>query len=115
MASLLLGFVIGTVGILPLAPLGRGVREPYAMVAAQVWARAVVQGFLATRVVVTGDDGLVGGEGAIRVVYFAVLISHVLLAMAVAPMVITTLVLGLRGRFESHRKIGDLLAMLSSH
>ncbi len=64
-ASLALGSIIGTVGILPLAPLGRGVREPYAMVAAQVWARAVVQGLLATRVVVTGDPGLKGGEGAV--------------------------------------------------
>jgi len=63
--SLVLGFVVGTFGILPLAPLGRGVREPYAMVAAQVWARAVVQGLLATRVVVTGDMGLRGGEGAV--------------------------------------------------
>jgi 1-acyl-sn-glycerol-3-phosphate acyltransferase len=65
MASLILGFVVGTFGILPLAPLGRGVREPYAMVAAQVWARAVVQGLLATRVVVTGETGLRGGEGAV--------------------------------------------------
>lgn len=64
-ASLALGFVIGTVGVLPLAPLGRGAREPYAMVAAQVWARAVVHGFLATRVVVTGDHELRGGEGAV--------------------------------------------------
>jgi len=57
-----------------------------------------------TRIFMFGDTRF-GGEGAIRVVYFTVLISHVLLATAVAPMVITTLLFGLRGRLASHRKL----------
>jgi uncharacterized membrane protein YozB (DUF420 family) len=39
------------------------------------------------------------------VFYLGLLVSHVLLALAVAPMVITTLVLGLRARYETHRRI----------
>ena len=45
------------------------------------------------------------GHGAIRPVYFALLISHVLLAFAVVPMVILTVVPALRARFERHRRL----------
>lgn len=43
------------------------------------------------------------GTGFIRPVYFAMLISHILLAMAIVPLVPITLALALRGRFERHR------------
>ena len=45
------------------------------------------------------------GEGAVRVFYFVVLISHVILAAAVPILAIITLYLAFRGRFERHRKI----------
>lgn len=41
--------------------------------------------------------------GPIRWVYFAILISHVVLAVAIVPMVIITLARALRGQFERHR------------
>lgn len=44
------------------------------------------------------------GTGAIRTVYFAVLISHTVLATVNVPLVVTTLVLGLRDRRERHRR-----------
>jgi putative membrane protein len=45
------------------------------------------------------------GQGAIRYVYFAILISHVILAAAILPMAISTLSRGLRGRYDDHRRI----------
>jgi len=57
-----------------------------------------------TRIVLFGDTRF-GGEGALRVFYLCLLASHVLLALAVAPMVIATLWLGLRSRYENHRRI----------
>lgn len=45
------------------------------------------------------------GEGAIRPVYYALLISHVVLAAVVTPMVALTFLRGLRGRFEVHRGV----------
>ena len=45
------------------------------------------------------------GQGWSRPVYFTILISHPLLAVAVVPLVIITLTLGLRGRFPKHRRI----------
>lgn len=45
------------------------------------------------------------GHGAIRYVYFAVLISHIILAAAILPMAIMTLSRGLRGRYVEHKRI----------
>jgi putative membrane protein len=45
------------------------------------------------------------GQGAIRYVYFVILISHVILAAAILPMAISTLSRGLRGRYADHKRI----------
>jgi uncharacterized membrane protein YozB (DUF420 family) len=45
------------------------------------------------------------GQGAIRYVYFAILITHVVLAAAVLPMALVTLTHALRERFDRHRRI----------
>ncbi len=45
------------------------------------------------------------GEGWTRPLYFAILISHVILATATLPLSIVTLARGVRGRFEKHRSI----------
>ena len=45
------------------------------------------------------------GLGALRYVYFAILISHVILAAVILPMAIATLSRGLRGRYEDHKRI----------
>jgi uncharacterized membrane protein YozB (DUF420 family) len=43
------------------------------------------------------------GEGWARPVYFTILISHVILAMVIVPLVIVTLTLALRARYDRHR------------
>ncbi len=45
------------------------------------------------------------GQGISRPVYFAILISHTILAAAIPPLVIITLTLGLRRRDRRHRAI----------
>ena len=45
------------------------------------------------------------GQGIVRPFYFAVLISHVLLAIVILPLVIVTVVRALRGDFIRHRRI----------
>lgn len=45
------------------------------------------------------------GQGWSRPLYFTILISHTVLAAAVVPLVIVTLVWALRGKFERHRSI----------
>jgi uncharacterized membrane protein YozB (DUF420 family) len=48
------------------------------------------------------------GQGTIRLVYFAILISHVILAAAIVPMVLVTLARGLRRNDEAHRRIAKI-------
>ncbi len=48
------------------------------------------------------------GTGPIRVVYFAILISHVLLAIAIVPMVLITVSRALGRRFDAHRRIARI-------
>lgn len=48
------------------------------------------------------------GEGIIRIIYFSILISHTILAVVIVPMVLRTVYLALKGRFEKHRKIAKL-------
>jgi uncharacterized membrane protein YozB (DUF420 family) len=45
------------------------------------------------------------GIGPVRVVYFTILISHTILAVAIVPMVLRTLYLGLKRRDEPHRRL----------
>ena len=45
------------------------------------------------------------GQGWIRTLYFSVLISHTVLAAAIVPLVLVTLVRALRGRFGRHKRI----------
>ena len=45
------------------------------------------------------------GAGAVRLAYFAILISHTVLAAAVVPLALITLSRALRERFDAHRRI----------
>lgn len=60
-----------------------------------------------TRYAISGDTRF-EGEGVARVVYLAILATHVLLAMAVVPLVLRTLYLALRERFDAHRRIARI-------
>lgn len=46
-----------------------------------------------------------GGAGWIRPVYFTLLFSHTVLAVAILPLVLVTLSFALREKFSSHRRI----------
>ncbi len=48
------------------------------------------------------------GEGTVRYVYFTILITHVVLAAVIVPLVIMTTLRGLRDDFERHRAIAKI-------
>ena len=50
-------------------------------------------------------DVLFTGTGWIRPVYFAILIPHVILAVTILPLALTTLYFGLKSNFTRHRRI----------
>jgi uncharacterized membrane protein YozB (DUF420 family) len=45
------------------------------------------------------------GQGSMRMIYFAILITHVILAASILPLAITTLSRGLRGQYTRHVRI----------
>ena len=82
------------------------VRHKKLMISAFVASSLFLTSYL-TRIVLFGSTPF-GGEGALRYFYFALLVSHVLLAMAVAPMVISALVFGLRANYPRHRRLAKV-------
>ena len=63
--------------------------------------------FLASYVVYHAQVGSVRfqGRGPVRAVYFAILISHTILAVTVVPLALVTVVRALQARFDRHRRI----------
>ncbi len=79
-----------------------------AHIVCMVSALAVSAAFLATYLYYHYHAGSVRftAQGWIRPVYFSILISHVILAAAIVPMVLLTVVPALQARWDRHRRIG---------
>ncbi len=79
----------------------------------EVHKRLMVSAFGASGVFLVGyvlyhyahGDTRFEGVGSIRVVYFTILISHVLLSIVMLPMILTTFYLAARERFGAHKKL----------
>jgi len=56
----------------------------------------------------TSESTTFGGEGAIKYVYYFILISHIILSVAVIPLVLITYVKALAQRFDKHKKIAKI-------
>lgn len=56
----------------------------------------------------TTDRTNYGGEGAMKTLYFFILASHILLSIAIIPMVLISYVRALAERFDAHRKIAKI-------
>jgi len=83
----------------------RGRRQSHKRVMLAAFAVSVL--FLVSYLVYHSQAGTVRFQktGAIRTVYFSVLLSHTVLAAAVPVMAVITLARGLKGRYERHRAI----------
>lgn len=55
------------------------------------------------KILVQGVHTPFAGEGIWRGIYYVMLISHILLAMAIVPLVLTTLTLAIKGKRERHK------------
>ncbi len=94
-----------TLLVLGLAAIKSGRRELH--------KRLMVSAFAASAVFLVGyvlyhyahGDTRYQGEGAVRIVYFAVLITHVLLSIVMLPMILGTFYLAARERFATHKKL----------
>ena len=56
----------------------------------------------------TSDPTPFGGEGPIKTVYYIILISHIVLSVAIIPLVLISFVRGISQQFTQHRKIARI-------
>ncbi|SEM02819.1 putative membrane protein [bacterium A37T11] len=56
----------------------------------------------------TSDSTKYGGEGALKYIYYFILITHILLSIVIIPFVLITYVRALAARFDKHRKIAKI-------
>ncbi len=56
----------------------------------------------------TSDSTKYGGDGAIKYVYYFILLTHILLSIAVIPFVLITYVRGITNNIEKHKKIAKI-------
>ena len=56
----------------------------------------------------TTDPTPFGGEGFIKSIYFFILISHILLSIALIPLVLISYVRAFQEEFPAHRKISKI-------
>lgn len=73
------------------------------MLSAGVVSAIFLIGYVTHKALVRGVHTPFGGEGAIRTVYYGMLISHIVLAIAIAYLVPRTFLFALKGNFERHR------------
>ncbi|MES2693596.1 MAG: DUF420 domain-containing protein [Verrucomicrobiota bacterium] len=73
------------------------------MLAAGFVSAVFLVGYVTHKVLVRGVHTKFGGEGAIAYFYYAMLISHIILAISIAYLVPKTFALALKGQIERHR------------
>lgn len=56
----------------------------------------------------TSESTKFGGEGGIKYVYYFILFTHIVLSIAVIPLVLITYVKALAQRFDKHKKIAKI-------
>ena len=97
-----LATVLMTVGFVFIR---RGNREAHraCMLSAGAVSAAFLVGYVAHKILVRGVHTPFGGDGAIRSVYYTMLISHIILAIAIAYLVPRTFWLAIKGEYERHR------------
>lgn len=73
-------------------------------------AIALSVGFLGMYVAyhMTAEATKYGGEGIMKLVYFLILISHIVLSIVIIPMVLVTYVRALSQRFDKHKKLAKI-------
>lgn len=75
------------------------------MISAFVTSVVFLVCYVAHKILVRGVHTPFGGEGAIRTVYYTMLVSHIILAIAIMPMVLMTMSRAFKERFEAHKAI----------
>jgi len=94
--------VLITAGFI-LIKTGRKEAHRKVMTTAMVVSAIFLVGYVTHKVLIRGVHTPFGGTGAIRTVYYTMLISHIILAISIAYLVPRTFLLAIKGEFERHK------------
>tara|TARA_R110002050_G_scaffold87821_1_gene185861 strand:+ start:218 stop:652 length:435 start_codon:yes stop_codon:yes gene_type:complete len=83
---------------------GRKEAHRKVMTAAGVVSAIFLVGYVTHKILIHGVHTPFGGEGAIRIVYYTMLITHIILAISIAYLVPRTFSFAFKGDFARHRK-----------
>lgn len=84
---------------------GKRTAHRAAMLSAGAVSAVFLVGYVAHKILVKGVHTPFGGESpAIRGIYYAMLLSHIVLAIAIAWLVPKTFAIALRGDYERHKR-----------
>ncbi|HNC23679.1 MAG TPA: DUF420 domain-containing protein [Opitutaceae bacterium] len=97
-----LATVLITLGFI-LIKTGRREAHRKVMTAAMVVSAVFLVGYVTHKALIRGVHTPFGGEGAIRTVYYVMLASHIVLAMAIAYLVPRTFLFAIKGDYERHK------------
>ena len=75
----------------------------FAMLSAFILSATFLVSYVISKL--TNDPVPYGGEGAIRYLYFFILISHILLSIPVLPLALLSIYRGLTGEIEKHKAL----------
>lgn len=108
----LLNAVINGTTFLVLLAAYRAIRRKNILLHRRLMTSAIVLSLVFLLLYVTyhaaTESTKFGGEGAIRYLYFFLLLTHILLAIAIVPLVLVSYVRALSERFDRHRKIARI-------
>ncbi len=57
---------------------------------------------------ITSESTSFGGTGGLKIVYYFILVSHILLSIIIIPLVLKTYARAYLGQFEKHRKLAKI-------
>ncbi|WP_404421296.1 DUF420 domain-containing protein [Nibricoccus sp. IMCC34717] len=91
-----------TAGLVAIRGGAKDIHRRCMLTAAAVSAVFLI-GYVSHKILVRGVHTPFGGTGLIRGLYYGMLLTHVVLAMAIAWLVPRTFLFALRGQWEQHR------------
>ena len=97
-----LATILITVGFI-LIKSGRKEAHRRVMLSAAVVSALFLVGYVTHKILIRGVHTPFGGEGAIRTVYYVMLVSHILLAISIAYLVPKTFSLAFKGDYIRHK------------
>jgi len=75
------------------------------MVAAFCTSSIFLVSYVTHKILIHGKHTKLGADGLLQTVYYVMLFSHVVLAMAIVPLVLVTIFRAKRGDFDAHKRI----------